>query len=138
MPRKFVLPVILITSILLSGCQFANQLKGLVSTVQEKKVDGNWQKQGNTYTTTLLYESPGGQEENPVTLTIKDGTITNIEIKVLTEIDASIRYQEQFVKELSKVIIGKRLAGLKIDKLSGASLTTDAFNAALLKLDQQI
>ena len=138
MPRKFIFPLILFTSILLSGCQFTDQLKSLVSTSQVKKAEGDWQKQGNIYTTTLLYESPGGREENPVSITLENGIITKIDFQVQTQIDASIRYQQQFAKELPAVIVGKKITGLQIDKLSGASLTTDAFNAALLKLSQQI
>lgn len=137
--RKLILPTIITLSVVLSGCQFADQLKSLVSTSQVKPADRTWSKQGSVYSTTVNYESPGGQETNTFHLTINRGVITAATVDVVTQIDASIRYQNQFAKELPSVLVGKKLSDLTaIDKLSGASLTTDAFNQALTKLKAEI
>lgn len=137
--HKLFLPIIIVLSVLLSGCQFTDQLKSLTNTQQVKKADSDWLKAGNTFQTTVNYESPGGQEINKFHITLEGGVITNVEIEVFTEIDASIRYQQQFAKELPPLLIGKKLSDITvIDKVSGASLTTKAFNDALLKLKNQL
>ncbi len=137
--RLILLPTVIVLSVLLSGCQFADQLKSSIDTTQNKTADDSWKKQGNVYTTQVNYESPGGQESNKFIITLEDDTIKDVQVEVYTEIDASIRYQKQFAQELTKVIVGKKLSQLtKVDKISGASLTTNAFNQALSLLKTQI
>lgn len=138
MTRRFLLPLLLITSILLSGCQLPGRQQAATST--EEVIDGtSWRRQGDQYTATLEYSSPGGQELNKFHLTIKNGTITAASVEVLTQIDASIVYQQQFAKELPPLLIGKKLSSIApLPHLSGASLTTAAFNDALKQLQSKL
>lgn len=46
-------------------------------------------------------------------------------------------HQEAFAKEVPGVVTGKPIKDLKIDKIAGASWTSDAFNAALDEVRRQ-
>lgn len=133
--RKLLIPaVVLVFASLIGGYQ----LYWLPKT-QMEQTEKVWVKNGNSYRTTVTYESPGGQEVNQFLITLEGGVIKNVEVEVLTEIAASIRYQKQFAQEMPKLLIGKKLSEVgAIDKVSGASLTTNAFNDALLKLKQEV
>ncbi len=132
--RRLFFPLILLTSVLLSGCQ----LPTATPTVQESSV-GSWYNQGNQYSITINYPSPGGQETDKFNLTLEKGVITAASVEVFTDIDASKVYQKQFAATLPGLIIGKRLADIQaLDVISGASLTTAAFNDALKKLQTKL
>ena len=127
---KHKLPIVfaISSSFLFAGCQ-----------VTKPFVEGPWVKEGDVYTTTLKYNSPGGEEANKVSLTIKKGIITAVDFGIKTEIKASLKYQGGFAKGLTGVIVGKKLSELTdVDKISGASLTTNAFNEAVRKLKEQV
>lgn len=132
--RRFLIPTILLSSILLSGCQ----LLPFTKTIQVQP-DGAWRKQGNQYDITVTYPSPGGEETNNFKITLQEDTVTAVSVEVLTEIDASIVYQKKFATALPKLLIGKKISQINdLNVISGASLTTTAFNQALSKLKQQL
>ena len=108
-----------------------------INTTQETRVmDNPWQKDTDTLTTKLSYETPAGLETNSVTLTIDaNNSITDFHMTIDTTNDVSIAYQEKFIPELSQLLIGKQISELKnIDTIAGASLTTQAFNEAVTQL----
>ncbi len=76
----------------------------------------------------LAYKSPAGQESINVSLTTKDGIITNVTATPLATNPISIKLQSAFASDISKNVIGKTIKGLKVDTVSWASLTTGAFN----------
>ena len=76
------------------------------TTTSDKKDTGNY-KDGN-YSINGQY-GPVGEDSIDVHLTIKD----------------------DFAKAINGVVDGKPLKGLKVDKVAGASWTSDAFNKAL-------
>lgn len=128
--NKFIFPIVIAFSGLLAGCQ-----SGGAAQTQE----GAWKRDGNVYSTSVTYSSPGGQEDNTFRITLENGVISKVEVDILTKIAASVRYQELFAEELPKVIVGKRLSEVgPIDRISGASLTTDIFNEAIEKLKTQV
>ncbi len=127
--RHSVFPFVIISSIVFTGCQLTNQLKTPLS----------WTKESNIYTTTLRYDSPGGAEVNKISLVINNDIISGVNFELTTINEISLKYQKDFGDKLPKIIVGKKLSELKeIDKISGASLTTAAFNQALQKLQQQL
>lgn len=127
--QRAVFPFVVVSSIIFTGCQLTNQLKTPLS----------WVKESNLYTTTLRYDTPGGEEVNKISLVINNDIISAVNFELTTINEISLKYQKDFGNELPKIITGRKLSELKgVDKISGASLTTAAFNKALQKLKQQL
>ena len=137
---KISVTVLILAALFFSGCQSTtNGLKPAAPTEQVRTIDQLWQQTGNVFSKKIIYDSPGGQEENTFKLTVIDGVVTAVEVAVTTTIDASISYQRQFATELPKLIVGKKLADLpRFDRISGASLTTAVFDQAVSQLKNQI
>ena len=64
-------------------------------------------------------------------LTIKDGNVETVNIIGHPFTTISKNHQDDFAKAINDVVDGKPLKGLKVDKVAGASWTSDAFNKAL-------
>ena len=87
------------------------------TTTSDKKDTGNY-KDGN-YSINGQY-GPVGEDSIDVHLTIKDGNVETVNIIGHPFTTISKNHQD-----------GKPLKGLKVDKVAGASWTSDAFNKAL-------
>lgn len=97
------------------------------------------QIEGETLSTTETYQSPAGPEEVKFTLVVDEaGTIVDAHTEVLAKSPISVMRQEAFAAEFPTAIEGKKLASLTaIDRVGGSSLTTKAFNEAIVKFQQQ-
>ncbi len=86
------------------------------------------------------YESPAGEESIGITLSVdENGVITDAKAEVKATEEKSIVRQQAFADGLPTAVKGKKLSELtKIDKVGGSSLTTQAFNEALVKLKAQL
>ena len=81
------------------------------------------------------YVAPPGNEPMRVTIdTNAEGIITSVKIAECATHPVSQGYQQRFTAGISEVVVGKELAGLQVDVVGGASLTTGGFNAAIAKL----
>jgi uncharacterized protein with FMN-binding domain len=90
-----------------------------------------------TYSAAAEYYVPHGYEDIKVTLTVAGGTVTGSEI-VNSEGDReSVRFQDDFAAAYKQFVVGKKLDGLSVSAVSGASDTTDGFNDAVAKIRQQ-
>lgn len=98
------------------------------TTTSDKKDTGNY-KDGD-YSINGQY-GPVGEDSIDVHLTIKDGNVENVEIVGHPFTKISKGHQDDFAKAINGVVDGKPLRGLKVDKVAGASWTSDAFNKAL-------
>lgn len=98
------------------------------STTSDKKDTGNY-KDGD-YSINGQY-GPVGEDSIDVHLTIKDGNVENVEIVGHPFTTISKNHQDAFAKAINGVVDGKPLKDLKVDKVAGASWTSDAFNKAL-------
>ena len=87
-----------------------------------------------TYTQGGTYMSPGGEEKIGVKLTIKDGVVTDSEVTPEAVRPMSQKYQDIFVENYKALVVGKKIADLKLDKISGSSLTPKGFNDAVEKI----
>jgi len=138
--KKFALAVFLFVLTLgLGGCSLPGkeETKPIAGQVEQSK--DYWTKNGNLYTTVAKYSSPEGEEETVFEIELENGFVKKIETGVITKIDASIVYQNQFAKDLPKLIVGKKLSEITdLDIVSGASLTTAAFNKAIGELKLQL
>ena len=61
----------------------------------------------------------------------KDGNVETVNIIGHPFTTISKNHQDDFAKAINGVVDGKPLKGLKVDKVAGASWTSDAFNKAL-------
>lgn len=98
------------------------------STTSDKKDTGKY-KDGD-YSINGQY-GPVGEDSIDVHLTIKDGNVENVEIVGHPFTTISKNHQDAFAKAINGVVDGKPLKDLKVDKVAGASWTSDAFNKAL-------
>ena len=94
------------------------------STGSGDLADGTYDAEGS-------YSTPGGQESIRVELTVADGVVTDVTVTPEATGGNAARFQEEFASGIADVVVGKDLAGLSVDKVSGSSLTGDGFNAAL-------
>lgn len=136
--NRFYPVILLIAVFTLSACQMSD-LQSLLKTEQVITQEPSWVVDDNTYTTTVEYDVPEGTESNSFSLVIKDSIISSIEVGITTTNKASLKYQQDFAKNIASIVVGQKISELKtIDRVSGASVTTTAFNDALLKLQQQL
>jgi len=84
-----------------------------------------------TYDATGSYISPGGKESIQLTVTLKDGIITDTSlIENATDRDAK-DYQAQFATGYKTLVVGKNIDRVALSRVAGSSLTSNGFNDAL-------
>jgi uncharacterized protein with FMN-binding domain len=66
-----------------------------------------------------------------VTLTIEDGTVTDVQITTPAENETSLGYQQRFAEALPEAIIGRALDEIQLDRLAGSSGCSEGFMDAL-------
>ena len=93
--------------------------------------DGSGTPADGTYEAEGSYSTPGGQESIGVALTVADGVVTDVTVTPEATGGNAARFQEEFASGIADQVVGRELAGLSVDKVSGSSLTGDGFNAAL-------
>ena len=74
---------------------------------------------------------PVGEDTIDVQLTVKDQNVTAVKIVGHPFTSISKKHQNDFAKAVPDAVVGKPLKDLKVDKLAGASWTSEAFNKAL-------
>ena len=90
-----------------------------------------------TYTATGSYMSPGGADKIGVTLTIKNGVVTDASVAPMPGDHMSQRYQTMFASGYTTYVVGKNLSDLNVGKVSGSSLTPQGFNDAVAQIRAQ-
>ena len=98
------------------------------STTSDKQDTGNYAD--GTYSINGQY-GPVGEDTVDVHVTVKDQTVTNVEVIGHPFTSISKKHQNDFAKAVPDAVVGKPLKDLKVDKLAGASWTSEAFNKAL-------
>jgi hypothetical protein len=93
----------------------------------------------DTYAASVDYRVPAPVENSlTVTLTIVDGTITEADIKNISNNSESVRYAARFINSYKTEVIGKKLTDVSLSRVGGASLTSNAFNTALTAIKAQV
>lgn len=103
---------------------------------QEGAMMENLYKDG-TYSASGAYTSPAGSENVEVTLTLKDGSVTNVVFKGDAENEKSKFMQEKFGEGISAQVVGKSIDSLDLAVVNGSSLTPKGFMDALEKIKQE-
>ena len=83
------------------------------------------------YEATVNYDSPGGDDDITVAVTLESGVITEVSVINRTSNDVSKNYTDNFEANYEVEVLGQELEQFELATVSGASLTTDAFNDAL-------
>lgn len=84
-----------------------------------------------TYSATGSYQSPGGGEKITVSITLKDDTVTASTVSQKANNPDGEEYQSEFARNYKSQVVGKKLSAIKLSRVSGSSLTSQGFNAAL-------
>lgn len=95
-------------------------------------------KKDNTFTTIGMYTSPAGEEEIGVTLEVNNGIVTDATVEVKATNPFSQKWQTVFQSNFKDLVVGKDIATLKLDAVSGSSLTPKGFNDAVEKIKAQL
>jgi uncharacterized protein with FMN-binding domain len=90
-----------------------------------------------TYTAQGEYFTHVGPESVTVTLTLKDGVVTDSRFQGTPNAMMSGRYMQMFSDNYKPMVIGKSIDGLELAKVSGSSLTPMGFNDAVAKIRAQ-
>ena len=98
------------------------------STTSDKQDTGNYAD--GTYSINGQY-GPVGEDTIDVHVTVKDQTVTNVEVIGHPFTSIPKKHQNAFAEAINGVVDGKPLKDLKVDKVAGASWTSEAFNKAL-------
>ena len=84
-----------------------------------------------TYKATGSYSSPGGLESIDLTVTIKDGVITDTSLVTNAKSGDAKNYQAEFASAYKGLIVGKDVERVTLSRVAGSSLTSNGFNRAL-------
>ncbi len=84
-----------------------------------------------SYSSTGSYMSPGGLDKIGVNLTLEKDIVTDISVTPLVADKVSVKYQGMFLSGYRPMVIGKNIIDVKLDKVSGSSLTSIGFNEAI-------
>ncbi|HPU13700.1 MAG TPA: FMN-binding protein [Aeromicrobium sp.] len=79
-----------------------------------------------------VYQSPAGVQRVAVSLTLAaDGTVTDLDVDGLASSGESAQFQKLFESGINDEVVGKSIAELDVSEVSGSSLTSGGFNAAI-------
>jgi uncharacterized protein with FMN-binding domain len=90
-----------------------------------------------SYTATGHYQSPAGDSAVAVTVTLRSGTISAVKVLPKTQDPTAQQYESQFASGIGAVAVGKKIAGLQVGAVSGSSLTSQGFEAALSQIQKE-
>jgi hypothetical protein len=78
------------------------------------------------------YQTPGGTQSVVVDLTLEaDGTIAAVTVTPQADGGNSEQFQTQFAGGIADVVVGQKITELDVSTVSGSSLTSGGFNAAI-------
>lgn len=90
-----------------------------------------------TYSATGQYSTPDGPETITVNVTLKDGSVTSTTANGSMKSLESREYVTAFLEGYKSVVVGKRIDGLSLSRVSGSSLTPQGFNRAIEQIRNQ-
>ncbi len=106
------------------------------NTTTQTTMSGAEIKDG-TYEATGEYTSPAGQEVVPIKLTLKNGVIESIDFNQKASNPGTTKFQGMFKEGYKSLVVGKKISEVKLDKVSGSSLTPKGFNDAIQRIITQ-
>ena len=70
-----------------------------------------------------------------VTLALKQGVVTSVKVVPKAENPTASGYESQFASGVGAKVVGKRLSDLNVTVVSGSSLTSQGFDAAVAAIE---
>lgn len=138
--NKVILPIIFVLLLLVGVAVFAmkkpntDPIKNQGSENQTQVTPAIVSYRDGSYEVTGNYVSPGGEETIGVKLVLKDGVITEAEVTPQATRPKSVLMQKLFTDGFKEMVIGKNINEVKLDRVSGSSLTPKGFNDAVEKI----
>ena len=86
------------------------------------------------YTASGSYTTPGGRESVTVTLTLDDDVVTALTVEGSAEQGDALRYQSEFIENISSEVVGVAIDDFDVSKVAGSSLTSGGFNDAISQI----
>lgn len=118
----------------LAGC--ASTPLSTAVTTHDAAASGATYADGS-YEATGRYQSPAGQEQIDVQLTLSGGTVTSVTVTPQATDPEALQFEQLFAGGISDAAVGKSIDTLRVDRVAGSSLTSGGFNAALDDIKQQ-
>ena len=87
-----------------------------------------------TYTASATYRTPESTEPITVTLTLASDVVTDVSFTSNPQAPETHQYQSQFASGYKQFVVGKNIDDIQISRVSGSSLTSMGFKAALEKI----
>jgi uncharacterized protein with FMN-binding domain len=121
-----------------SGAADAETDKGAGTDSSSSSSDsGSGTYADGTYTADGSYQTPETVESISVTLTLADGKVTDVEVTGDPQAPETEEYQSKFIDGIADEVVGVALDDLKVSRVSGSSLTSGGFNAAVESIKEQ-
>jgi uncharacterized protein with FMN-binding domain len=89
------------------------------------------------YVADSQYMTPAGQESVGIKMTLTSGKITNLIVEKRAKDKTSDKFQTRFISGIQSIALNQSIETLSVGVVSGASLTSGAFNQALAKVKAQ-
>lgn len=106
------------------------------STAPSSSASTSGNYKDGTYTANVTYFTPDGQEPLDVKVTLSGNTITDSSVDANTISGEGQRYFDRFSSYYKSQVVGQKISDVSLNRVAGASLTTDAFNQALQQIMQ--
>lgn len=90
-----------------------------------------------TYSADGSYDTPESSEHISVSVTLQNGLITATNITSTPRERQSQQYQTKFISGYKSLVLGKPIEEVRLSRVSGSSLTSAGFNAALGAIKNQ-
>lgn len=90
-----------------------------------------------TYRSTGEYQTPGGMEKIGVEVTLADGVVIDAKVTEQGKTGEAQEYQGRFVSGFKSQVVGKKISDIELDRVSGSSLTSSGFNAAIDDIEKR-
>jgi uncharacterized protein with FMN-binding domain len=87
------------------------------------------------YSATGHYDSPGGASAVAVALTLKSGVVTALKVVPKAENPTAQQYEAKFASGVNALVVGKKLSEVNVTTVSGSSLTSQGFDAAITQIE---
>lgn len=87
-----------------------------------------------SYNVTTDYMTPAGKETLGVNISVNSDKVSSVEVTNMASDKTSKNYQNRFIASIQSQILGKTVDTASVGVISGASLTSNAFNQALMKI----
>jgi uncharacterized protein with FMN-binding domain len=90
-----------------------------------------------TYTASGSYNTPGGRDAISLHVIIKNGIVSTTSAQTTPPDRESEQFDQNFIDAYKNFVVGKSLGQVQVNRVAGASLTTQGFNNALQQIANQ-